>query len=51
MLKTNENTKPVKSFISSLCNKNYKDANTALQKMIETKLRERVVQAEKEKNN
>lgn len=44
-------TTAVKSFIASLCDKNYKDANISLQKMIETKLRERIIQSEKGKNN
>ncbi len=51
MLKTNTNTNPIKSFVASLCNKDYKQANSALQKTIEAKLRERVVQAENQKNN
>lgn len=44
-------TTPVKSFIANLCDKNYKNANASLQKMIETKLRERIIQSEKGKNN
>lgn len=46
-----KNATAVKSFIASLCDKNYKDANTSLQKMIETKLRERIIHSEKGKNN
>lgn len=46
-----QTTTAIKSFIASLCDKNYKEANTSLQKMIETKLRERIIHSEKGKNN
>lgn len=32
----------VKQFIANIANKEYKDANTSLQKMIETRLKERI---------
>ena len=35
-------TKHIKQFIANIANKNYGDANTSLQKMIENKLKERI---------
>jgi|688.fasta_scaffold2211527_2 hypothetical protein len=40
-----KNTKPVKEFISNIAEKNYSQANASLQRMIETKLKERVQRA------
>jgi hypothetical protein len=37
-----ENTKNIKQFIANLANKNYKDANNSLQKIIEIKLKEKI---------
>jgi hypothetical protein len=35
-------TKPVKEFITNIVNKNYKEANAALQSAIEIKLKQRI---------
>lgn len=40
-----EDTKQIKSFIDNVNNKNYKQANLSLQKMIENKLKLRVKEA------
>lgn len=37
-----EKAKHTKQFIANIANKNYSEANTSLQKMIETKLKERI---------
>jgi hypothetical protein len=38
-------------FISNVLEKNYKEANTALQKMVENKLKERIKRSLEQKNN
>lgn len=47
---TKTNGTAVKAFISSLADKNYKDANDCLQKVVELKLKERVKQVANTKN-
>ena len=37
-----EATKEIKQFISNIVDKNYSQANTSLQKMIENKLKEKI---------
>jgi len=37
-----ETSKNVKQFIANIANKDYSQANTSLQKIIETKLKERI---------
>lgn len=38
-------TNSVKSFIANMAEKNYKEANTSLQQMIEDKLKDRIKEA------
>lgn len=40
-----DSTKDVKRFIATIANKEYKEANTSLQKVIEVKLKERIKDA------
>jgi len=37
-----EDTKNIKQFIANIADKNYREANTSLQKMIENKLKEKI---------
>lgn len=45
-----EANQQVKQFIANIANKEYKDANVSLQKVIETKLKERIKDALVPKN-
>lgn len=49
-MNTEPNSTAVKAFISSLADKNYKNANDCLQKMVELKLKERVKEITNAKN-
>lgn len=42
-------TKPIKNFIANLCNKDYKQANNSLHKMIEDKMKQRIKQTLQQK--
>jgi hypothetical protein len=41
-METISDSKNIKSFISNIVDKNYKDANESLHKMVEDKLKERI---------
>jgi hypothetical protein len=41
--------KDINQFIASICNKDYKEANTSLHQMIENKLKERIKQCSEPK--
>jgi hypothetical protein len=43
--------KTTKEFISNIVEKNYKQANVSLHKMVETKIKERIKQSLEQKNN
>lgn len=46
-----ETTKDIKQFIANIVDKNYSQANSSLQKMIENKLKDRIKNSLTSKNN
>ena len=46
-----KNKQEIKQFIAKIVDRNYKEANASLQKMVETKIKQRIANAVSQKNN